>query len=315
MANATVSNLGKINNAGADDALFMKQYAGEVLTAFAEEYPLAGRVTERNISNGKSASFPAIGTVGSGYHTAGAEITGRVIEHNEVIITLDKMLISDAFIASLDEAMNHYEVRSEYSRQQGLELAKQRTRNELRSGLLASRVATALVPGQPGGALIKNTTMHTDATVLANALRSARQTFDEKFIPDSECQVALAPAQYYLLTSNKDLCDRDYNPNADTSFANAVISSVARIQLVKTTFMPNTDESADSNVLAKYRGNWANTVGLVWHKSAIGTLKLLDLSMESEYDIRRQGTLMLAKYALGHGALRAGAAIELSKAP
>jgi hypothetical protein len=35
---------------------------------------------------------------------------------------------------------------------------------------------------------------------------------------------------------------------------------------------------------------------------------LLDLSMESEYDIRRQGTLMLAKFALGHGALRPGCA-------
>ncbi len=315
MANATPSRLGQVNAGGADDALFLKQYSGEVLASFAEEYSLAGKITERNIQNGKSSSFPAIGTVGSGYHTPGAEITGRTIEHSEIIITLDKMLISDAFIANIDEAMNHYDVRNEYSRQQGFELAKQRTKNELRCALLASRVSSALVPGQPGGALIKNTSMATDATVLANAFRSSRQTFDEKFIPESECVGVLAPAQYYLLTSNKDLCDRDYNPNADTSFSNAVISSVARIQLLKTTFIPTTDESADANVLTKYRANWLNTVGLVFHKSAVGTLKLLDLSMESEYDIRRQGTLMLAKYALGHGALRAGAAIEISKAP
>jgi len=47
-------------------------------------------------------------------------------------------------------------------------------------------------------------------------------------------------------------------------------------------------------------------------KEAVGTVKLLDLAMESEYDIRRQGTLMVAKYAMGHGILRPECAIELA---
>jgi hypothetical protein len=49
-------------------------------------------------------------------------------------------------------------------------------------------------------------------------------------------------------------------------------------------------------------------------KDAVGTVKLMDLAMESEYDIRRQGTLMVAKYALGHGVLRPSCAIELKTA-
>ena len=32
--------------------------------------------------------------------------------------------------------------------------------------------------------------------------------------------------------------------------------------------------------------------------------KLLDLTTESEYQIERQGTLFVAKYAMGHGILR-----------
>jgi len=36
--------------------------------------------------------------------------------------------------------------------------------------------------------------------------------------------------------------------------------------------------------------------------------------MESEYDIRRQGTLMVAKMALGHGILRPEAAVEIQTA-
>ena len=46
----------------------------------------------------------------------------------------------------------------------------------------------------------------------------------------------------------------------------------------------------------------------------MGTVKLMDMAMESQYDIRRQGTLMVAKYAMGHGVLRPAAAVELATA-
>ena len=36
MANATVSFLGKANNTGDDNALFLKLFSGEVLAAFAK---------------------------------------------------------------------------------------------------------------------------------------------------------------------------------------------------------------------------------------------------------------------------------------
>lgn len=314
MADAIPNRLGQVQSTGDDKALFLKQYAGEVLTSFVAEYKLDGKITTRNISHGKSASFPTIGIIGSRYHVPGTEITGQDVQHNEVIIGLDPMLISDVFISNIDEAMNHYDVRSEYTRQQGLELAKQRMLNELRCVILAARTVAGPVDGQPGGAIIKNTAMATDATVLANALRTARQTFDEKQIPENDVCAALPPAQWYLLTQNKDLVDRDYNPNVTASLGQAVIDSVARIPLVKTMNIPRTDESLDTSVQASRRADYSTTVGTVFHKSAAGTLKLLDLALEDSYDARRQGTLMLSKFALGHGPLRAAAAIELSSA-
>jgi hypothetical protein len=48
----------------------------------------------------------------------------------------------------------------------------------------------------------------------------------------------------------------------------------------------------------------ANTACLVFHKAAAGIVKLRDITMESEYIIERQGTLMVAKMAQGMGALR-----------
>jgi hypothetical protein len=50
------------------------------------------------------------------------------------------------------------------------------------------------------------------------------------------------------------------------------------------------------------------------HPQAMGTVKLMDLSSEMEYDIRRQGTLMVSKMAVGHGILRPECIYEIKKA-
>lgn len=55
MANATVSRLGQINQAAAVDALFLKVYGGEVLTAFNETNVFSAHHMIRTISHGKSA--------------------------------------------------------------------------------------------------------------------------------------------------------------------------------------------------------------------------------------------------------------------
>ena len=54
----------------------------------------------------------------------------------------------------------------------------------------------------------------------------------------------------------------------------------------------------------------ATVKGQVFTKEAAATVKLKDLSVEAEYDIRRQGTLLVAKYAMGHSELRPSAAVQ-----
>ena len=55
MANAIPSRVGQINTAGDAKALFLKVFAGEVLTSFEESTVTAGRFMERSIASGKSA--------------------------------------------------------------------------------------------------------------------------------------------------------------------------------------------------------------------------------------------------------------------
>jgi len=58
----------------------------------------------------------------------------------------------------------------------------------------------------------------------------------------------------------------------------------------------------------------ADTACLVFHKAAAGVVKLKDITMESEYIIERQGTLMVAKMAQGMGALRNDAIVLIETA-
>jgi hypothetical protein len=85
--------------------------------------------------------------------------------------------------------------------------------------------------------------------------------------------------------------------------------------VVKTNHLPATviDTGPEAGTNARYAGDFSKTIGLIMHRSAVGTVKLMDLSTEADYDMRRQGTLMVAKYAVGHGILRPESAVELQQ--
>ena len=114
MTNVTPSRLGVVNKAtpsnfATENALFLKVFAGEVLTAFDETNVMKDLHTSRTIASGKSASFPVTGKANAAYHTVGTPLLGtQKIAHNEIVINIDDVLIADTFIANIDEAKNHY---------------------------------------------------------------------------------------------------------------------------------------------------------------------------------------------------------------
>lgn len=308
MGNANVSALGQINQAGDSQALFMKVFSGEVLTAFEKATQALQRTQMRVISNGKSAQFPATGRQSAAYHTPGTEILGNNVSQAEQIITIDQLLVSAAFIADIDDAMNHYDVRSIYSKESGLALAYQMDANILQAGVLAARAANPIT-GLPGGTSLINANYRLDSTTLAGGLYSAAQAFDENAIPETERTAYFRPAQYYLLAQNTTAINTLYGGNG--SYADGTVVRIAGIELVKSLQLPVTNVTTGP---AKYAVNASTTAGLVMHKQAVGTVKLMDLSMQAAYDIRRQGTLIVARYAVGHGVLRPDAAVELKTA-
>lgn len=313
MANATVSRVGQIQAAGDVKALFLKVFAGEVLTAFETQVILKAKTRQRTITSGKSAQFPATFQASGGYHTPGTEIVGRAIEHNEVVISIDDLLISDVFIANIDEAMNHYDVRAPYTTEMGRYLAKFYDANVARNIFRAAN-GGALFAGDTGGSQVISANARTVALDLAGAIWDSKQALEERDVPVDTMTVdaALLPAQWYLLAQEPTLImNRDVD--GDGSYSKGQFSLIGGVQVSKSNNLPwGVDDSANAALPTDYRVNMTNTVGTVFVESAAATVQLMGLAMESEYDIRRQGTLLVGKYAVGHGPLRNKSAVEIA---
>ena len=101
------------------------------------------------------------------------------MNHNEVVINIDDLLVADTFIADIDEAKNHYDVRAEYSRLLGMALAKQFDLQTMRVGLLAAR-SSATVSGGNGRTAITSANARTSGADLAAVVFDAAQAMDEK---------------------------------------------------------------------------------------------------------------------------------------
>ena len=325
MANASPVSVGKVNAGGSEDALFLKVFAGEVLTSFERASKTQGADMERSIASGKSATFPVMGRVGASYHTAGAEITGSDINHNEKVITINDLLISSVFLSNIEEAKNHWDVRSAYSQEIGRALAFTKDKHILQTiGQAAQGSANVADTSYASGTVLTNTgiasaTASTAANAMIDSLFDAAKQLDANYVPSEGRKCFMRLEEYYKLANATNAVNVDFSGKG--SIADGKVLKIAGIELVPVAHFvsSNVNSGVDQGSATAGGSNpqavdLSNYVALVSHPSAVGTVKLMDLGVEKEYDIRRQGTLMVAKYAMGHGVLRPEAAVGIKEA-
>jgi len=364
-------------NLWADDTtgLFLKKFAGEVMTVFDEKNIMKPLHTIRTISKGKSAQFPVIGTAGAGYYTPGSDILGadgtgaglngglNQFKQTEVLIHIDKVLMANTFISSIDELVSHFDVRAPYTHQLGEALATQFDKNVLKVAIktgaknMSSDTETAGVnnankkPLIPSDAWITDQTKrgsvvyskavvdtdgtlsasmkantasastevnklraNPDATAIRNALFESARLLDEKDVPSSDRYAIITPAMYYeLINSDQIVTGSVINKDIGGagSIASGTITQLAGINILVSNHLPKDDETSGTHANRwegqtgnNYDLDYTHCAGIVFQKGGFGTLKLQDLTMESEYMISRQGNLFVAKYSMGHGPLR-----------
>ena len=345
-----VSRLGQINYAGGsvanDNAMFLKVFSGEVLQTFEEANLMMPLHTVRTISSGREAQFPVMGTATAAYHTPGESIMGSFVDdgdgvgeagegkylsrikHAERKIGIDGTLVSSAFIADIDEAKNHYDVRSSYTTQIGRELAYHADRALIHTIIGGARETNDRFGGTEARYLGEDIigdggSGSYTADQLVATIAEVAQKMDEKNVPSEGRYVIFTPAQYYtLVKSGNNAINTDFGGMG--SIATGEVTQVSGIRILKSNHVPTTnliptnsvfnDNSIANNPFGGttgYAGNFLKTVGVAFQTEGVGTVKLLDLALESEYQLDRLGTLMVAKYAMGHGVLREECCYEI----
>lgn len=377
---SNISRSGQSNATGSTRELFLKLYAGEVLTAFQTRNVMMPIHRVRTISKGKSAQFPMTGKFRSAsYHTPGNEITPATTKQAERIVSIDDLLINAQFIPNIDEAMTHYDIRSIYTQEAGYALAKVADQNILRTAIKSGLCDNATVAGTAGmiqqfdafddedftdNVFIGGVTGSPAADVqdpkeLAQAIIEAKRILENKAVPGDP--VVVLPTDLYFnmfkvngTTPLNDLVIFNRDVGGTGSPLSGNVPSIMGMPLVVTphlgsfsgsTFTSNLFTQAggagtalattDADPLSGESGRNGQydvpatsvatgsmgtdnlsdlalrVVGMVMTQDAVATVKLMDLSVESEYQIIRQGTLTVSKYAMGHNVLRPAACVLL----
>lgn len=313
LGETTISNPGQNLSSGQRDALFMKMFAGEVLTAFTRTSVMMDKHMVRTIPHGKSAAFPVMGRTHAKYLTPGNSLDDqrKKMENTEKVITIDGLLTADCLITDIDDAMNHFDVRTEYSRQLGEALAQAADCAVINE--LANMCKKASVTGMPEN-IPDNSSLENPGTgkafeyatnleaatsteygnALLQGLIDARAHMSNNWVPTSDRYFLVDPEGYSAIIRALMPDAANYQALFDPS--SGKLMTVCGFQIIETPNLHN--KGVDGKHAVDSQITTAKLQGLAFHRSAVGTVKLKDLAMERARRAEYQADQIIAKYAI-----------------
>lgn len=325
-------------------ALFLKVFGGEVLTAFTRRSVTMGNHMIRTIQNGKSASFPVLGRSAAKYLKRGQSLDDQrtEIKHSEKVIAIDGLLTDDVLIYDIEDAMNHFDVRAEYSAQIGESLAIAADGAVLAEMAKMCNLAAAKdenIEGL-GKASVLNCTADTTSAAAWNALTPAKQgeaiigqltkaraALTKNYVPAGDRFFYTTPDAYSAILAAMMPNAANYAALIDPETGN--IRNVMGFTVIEVPHLTAGGVGGDSDLngtdphgypasaTSTAKVGKDSTVGLFNHRTAVATLKLKDMALERARRPEYQADQIIAKYAMGHGGLRpeaCGALVSFSKA-
>ncbi|MCP4899901.1 MAG: hypothetical protein GY906_23280 [bacterium] len=321
---------------GDVDGLFLKMFGGRVFGAFNRATITLDRHFVVSMGSGKSFQFPKTWRVQAEYHQAGQEMLGQTTDETERVITIDNLIVSHVGLYDLDVAKSHFQIRDKLSTELGRAIARLLDQNFMRAVILTARDSAVLGGGSqstspfPAGQVITSADVSGTLSATAGdqwweAVRVQRVKTGENDIPlDDQQYVGIpfttfdklkysqagASAANPFLLGNRNEVVPSFNDQLVATSGAEMNLWIDGIEVLRSNLIPQTDQTADNSVPSKYRADYSATLGLGWHPDAVGTVKLINMSMETMRDVRRQEDFMVAKIAVGHGSLRNEGATE-----
>lgn len=268
----------------------------------------------------KSAQFPIFGRADAAYLKPGKSLDDirQNIPTGEKIIVIDGLLTTSQMIPDLDEALSHFDVRSEYSKQMGEALALKM------DGAVLAEAAKMVVANKENltglgkGEIITKKIAAADIGVteaegkaLVQALLEIKAKMSNNYVPETERYVFMTPTARTALIASLVAINRDYGGVASITDAN--ILRIAGFDIIECPHLTMGGATKNDGLIQgeghifpeDYKDKCAF---IAMHKSAVGTVKLRDLKLERARRAEYQSDMLAASYAVGHGGLRPEAA-------
>jgi len=254
------STPGKAPGGSDDRELFMENFGQQVFEAWTESNTFEVHTFTRSITSGKADVFPIIGRKrDASEHVPGEIILGGGINHNEVTITLDNILVDSAFIAEIDELISNYDLGAPYAKQLGESLSTTYDKRLAQLHVLASRLVGG--PGNdighPDPGYSWHANMASDPAQIEAAHFAAVEHIKENDISGAGIRSFLRWQQYLLMSRYGELDSKETTGSANRS--QATIGPVAGIYITGTNHTrPRTSPRASPSTGATSRRPWAS---------------------------------------------------------
>ena len=332
--------------AASNRALAIKVFSGEVLTSFETSNIFLPLVQSRTIASGKSASFAVIGKydTATSTHVPGTDITPNLINAGERVIEIDQLKYASVFVDSFEEAMQHYETRSQYSTEMGRRLSK--TVDVAVIAQLDACVAntantddTAGAEGQP----YADVTAFSASTAYAIGARVSYSSVVYVFTAThsagawnaahanavSVLSVATAGASgagakgdlvlASLFDAQTTMDEEDIPGERYVVVSPKNYNRLVQSGAVHKDMTQGGNGGIDTGKIVQVAGHnilVSNNIGsndiYMFTQNAVGVVKLLDIKSEVNYIPEKLGDLMTSSYAMGFGTLNNACVIKLT---
>ena len=327
----------------SDRTLAIKVFSGEVLTAFETANIFLPNVQNRTIASGKSASFAVIGSYDSTVeaHKPGTDITPNLINAGERVIEIDALQYASVFVDSFEEAMQHYETRSQYSAEMGRALSKKVDKAIIAQ--LDECVKNAANTsdanggeGQPYSDVVAFDA--SDAYAIGDRVSYSGVVYVFKATHSAgawNADHATAVSVISITTTGANATDGDKILaalfDAQTTMDEADIPGDRTVVMSPKNYnrlvqsgavhkdMTSGNGGIDSGKIMQVAGHAisvSNNVGTndiyMFTQNAVGVVKLLDIKSEVNYVPEKLGDLMTSSYAMGFGILNNGCVVKMT---
>lgn len=267
-----VTHPGQNNGTGDPRSLYLKLFAGEVLSMFRSQCLSLETTRVHTLKGGSSYKFPMMGMSHSAkYHKAGELIEAGGVNHVDRIVTVDDVAAAAVFVSEHDMDLNHYDVRGHYARELAYELASMIDKNVFRIIAKAAFITNSIEAEAHFGAgnvladetFTKNINlretdgagrMMTRGQQLVDAIYRARTEFKKQHVQGIPVCV-LPPQDYEALTNaaqdlgnmtwlNAQFTAQEGTDNAGPTGTGETGLRIAGIKIIESNNLPTQDESA-----------------------------------------------------------------------